>query len=352
MAIGVILLNFGEPEQPTEEVVVPFLERIFMTNASLEGDVTEEQARARSRALALERAPGLIEEYLEIGGSPLNRQAAEQAEALAAELARRGVAARTYVGMQFADPLIRSAVERARADGVERLVGLPVYPLCGPSTTVAALADLRAQVGARGWAVDVVEITGWHRHPAYTALRAEGIRRTVAENGLDLADGRTRLVFSVHGTPMRYIEEGSRYVQYAEESCRAIAAAVGAPGYDIGYQNHTNRPIAWTQPDIEAVIDAVDAEHVVVVPVSFMHEQSETLAELDVELREAAEARGLGFHRVPVPHDDARFIALLADLVQAAVAGGEAAGLALAPCACRGAPGALCLNRGGTRGVE
>src|SRR5690606_11331169 len=185
--------------------------------------------------------------YLEIGGSPLNRQAAAQAEALAAELGRRGIAARTYVGMQFTDPTIRSAVERAREDGVERLVGLPVYPPCGPSTTIAALAELRAQVGALGWDVDIIEITGWHRHPAYVALRAEGIRRTVAENGLDLTDGRTRLVFSVHGTPMRYIEQGSRYVQYAEESCRAIAEAAGAPAYDIGYQNHTNRPIPWTQ---------------------------------------------------------------------------------------------------------
>lgn len=345
MDIGVILLNFGEPEQPTEELVVPFLERIFMTNASLEGSLTEEQARARSHALALDRAPGLIEEYMEIGGSPLNRQCAEQADALAGELARRGIAARTYVGMQFTDPSIRAAVEKARADGVARLVGLPVYPLCGPSTTVAALAEMRAQIAALDWDVDVVEITGWHRHAAYTAVRADGIRRIVEENGLDLGDGRTRLVFSVHGTPMRYIEEGSRYVQYAEESCRDIAAAAGAPDYVIGYQNHTNRPIAWTQPDIEAVIEEIDAEHVVVVPVSFMHEQSETLAELDVELREAAEARGLAFHRVPVPHDDARFIALLADLVQAAL-GGEAAGAALKPCVCRGAAGALCLNRG------
>jgi ferrochelatase len=350
MSAGVILLNFGEPEQPTEEAVVPFLERIFATNASLEGRLTAEQARARSRALALERAPGLIEEYLEIGGSPLNRQAAEQAEALAGELARRGIAARTYVGMQFTEPTIRAAVERARADGVARLVGLPVYPLCGPSTTIAALADLRAQVAALDWGVDIIEITGWHRHPAYVELRADGIRRVVEENRLDLADGRTRLVFAVHGTPMRYIEEGSRYVQYAEESCRAIAAAAGAPDHDIGYQNHTNRPIAWTQPDIEAVIAAVDAEHVVVVPVSFMHEQSETLAELDIELREAAEARGLAFHRVPVPHDDARFIALLADLVEAALAGGHAAGLALAPCACRDTPGTWCLNRGAVRG--
>ncbi|MFO7261413.1 MAG: ferrochelatase, partial [bacterium] len=121
--------------------------------------------------------------------------------------------------------------------------------------------------------------------------------------------------------------------------------------YDIGYQNHTNRPIPWTQPDIEAVIEGIDAEHVVVVPVSFMHEQSETLAELDIELREAAEARGLGFHRVPVPHDDARFITLLADLVQAALAGGRTDGLALTSCACRRTPGTWCLGGADVRAL-
>jgi protoporphyrin/coproporphyrin ferrochelatase len=70
----------------------------------------------------------------------------------------------------------------------------------------------------------------------------------------------------------------------------------------VGFQNHTNRRIAWTEPDVEKVIETVDADTVIVDPVSFMHEQSETLAELDHELSEEAEARGLAFHRVPVPH--------------------------------------------------
>lgn len=114
---------------------------------------------------------------------------------------------------------------------------------------------------------------------------------------------------------MKYIEAGSRYVEYAEEACAAVAEALGVAMCEIGYQNHTNRPVAWTQPDIEAVIERVDADHVVVVPIAFMREQSETLAELDHELREDAESRGLGFHRVPVPHDDPRLAGLLADVV-------------------------------------
>src|SRR5690606_2572616 len=143
----------------------------------------------------------------------------------------------------------------------------------------------------------------------------------------DLADPATRLVFSAHGTPLRYVEHGSRYVEYVEEFCASLAAEVGAPNYLIGYQNHTNRPgVRWTQPDIETVVGEIDAARIVVDPVPVMHEQSEALAELDGELREFAEGRGLEFFRVPIPHLAPEFIRVLGDLVESAVvsAAGEA----------------------------
>src|SRR5690606_12529800 len=105
--------------------------------------------------------------------------------------------------------------------------------------------------------------------------------------------------------------------------------------------NHGNRPIDWTQPDIDDVIREIDAERVVVVPVSFMHEQSETLAELDHDLREEAEERGLQFFRVPIPHDDPRFYRLLADLVEA-VTGDVDSALPMQQCLCRGGT-AVCV---------
>ena len=91
MKVGVILLNFGEPENPTLDEVTPFLERIFQANAPLEPGKIEASRGARSRELAAARAPALVDAYREIGGSPLNAQAREQASALEQELARRGV---------------------------------------------------------------------------------------------------------------------------------------------------------------------------------------------------------------------------------------------------------------------
>lgn len=336
MRNGIILLNFGEPERATESEVVPFLERIFALNAPLEGEASAAGSRARAAELARRRAPGLIEEYREIGGSPLNAQAAAQASALERELGARGHDCVVIVAMQFTDPGIPDAVERARAAGVGRLIGLPVYPLCGATTTAAALTALERAVADAAWDVELLEISGWHSDPRYLALRAEGIRAAADEHGLDL-DRDAVLVFSAHGTPLKYLREGSRYDVYVRDCCARVAAAAGVERYAIGYQNHTNRPIEWTQPDVADAVRAVDAGSVVVVPISFMHEQSETLAELDIELREVAEGAGLRFYRVPVPHDDPRFTAVLADLVESRIAD------RLLACDC--CPRAACLAR-------
>jgi protoporphyrin/coproporphyrin ferrochelatase len=348
MKIGVILLNFGEPREATMEAVVPFLERIFSLNAPLMGSTapSRDEVVARSRQLAEARAPGLIAEYEEIGGSPLHRQATEQAEALQLELRKRGHEASVRIGMQFTDPLIENAVRDARADEIDHLVPIAVYPLCGPSTTVAALSEVDRQLVEQGWSVPCSQVSGWHRHPDYLQVRAAAIQRLLYERGLSFSDPRTRLVFSAHGTPIKYLEEGSRYDAYVREFCAAVANQVGAGNYLLGYQNHTNRPgVQWTQPDIDKVVAEVDADRIVVDAVSFMHEQSETLAELDVELREQVEERGIEFYRVPIPWVDPLFISMLADLVEAGVASGsDVPPAGLHQCRCKATPGTWCTN--------
>lgn len=344
MKAGVILINFGEPDVPDRDAVVAYLERIFLANARLEPNAADGATRARARQLAERRAPGLLDEYRAMGGSPLHDQTSRQAEALDAELRARGHDAAVVTGMQFTDPDVRAAVAAAREAGAAALVGLPLYPLTGPSTTVAALETLQRTVAGEGWQVRLDGVAGWHTNADYTALRADGIRRFCDQRDLDLQDPATRLVFSAHGTPLRYIRDGSRYDRYVVGHVRRLAEALGAPGYEIGYQNHASRPgVEWTGPDIEDVIRGLDARRAVVVPVSFMQEQSETLSELDRALRAVAEEAGLEFHRVPVPHDDPRFATLLADLVEPFVNGVRPADRGLRGCRCVAAMRTHCM---------
>jgi ferrochelatase len=347
--IAVLVVNFGEPENTTLEEVTPFLERIFQANAPLEGARIEASRGARSRELAAARAPVLVETYRAIGGSPLNAQSRAQSAALEAELRRRGVDARCHAAFQFTPPAPDEAMRTALAAEPDALVVLPVYPLCGASTTVAALAQVERAARDAGWARGVLEIAGWHLHPDYLPLHADHVRRFCAAEGVDLRDPGTALLFSIHGTPVKYLEGGSRYDRYVEEACAGIAREAGVARYHLGYQNHTNRPVEWTKPDVDEVVRTLDADRVVVIAPSFMHEQSETLSELDHDLRAVAEERGLSFHRVPVPHLDPRFIAVLADVVEARLDPGQRCGdLRLRRCVCRGGGHARCTN--GLRG--
>ena len=341
---AVLLLNFGEPSTPDPAEVTPFLERIFLANARLEPGDDAAAARARSRELAARRTPGLVEAYARIGGSPLNRQAVAQGTALRRALAARGHDVDVAVGMQFTEPSVEQALADLRARGANTVAALPVYPLCGPSTSVAALAQVDAALDRLEWRPELRRVTGWHRHPGYVRLRGAATRRAAAAAGWDLSDPDVRLVFSAHGTPLRYIEEGSRYVEYVEEWCETIARELGVRTWTLGYQNHSNRAVAWTQPGIEDALASLEGvSRVLVDAISFMHEQSETLMELDVELAEEAAELGLEFGRVGVPHDDAAFADVLADLALAAL--GHDIAVLPPPTACRCRPGAdVCFN--------
>ena len=336
--VGVVLLAFGEPEGTDPADVVDFLERIFLANRRLEPG----SGAKRARRLAEARAPALLETYRGIGGSPMNAQTRGHAQALETELHVRGRAAHVFVGTQFATPTISDALERCRGAGVDRLVALPLYPISGPTTTLAALDSVRGEIERMSWSVDPTYIGGWHRHPDYVELRAAGIRSLMSDRGLDPTDPDVTLYFSAHGTPISYLREGSRYQEYVEDSCLSITDSVGIDDYALGYQNHTNRGVEWTEPSNGALMATIDSRDVVVVPVSFIHEQSETLYELDVELREMAEARGVGFHRVATPFEHPAISGVLADLVLEALDRRDN-GL-MARCACQGVDQGFCAS--------
>ena len=177
--------------------------------------------------------------------------------------------------------------------------------------------------------------------PAVRVVGASGVR-VMGHGGHPLEGVDNRLLRN--GTPKHYLEEGSRYDIYVTEYCDVVSSLLGVGEYNIGYQNHENRDIPWTEPEVEDLIGDLDAERVVVDPISFLHEQSETLSELDVELAEEAAEAGVEFYRVPIPHDDERIPEVFADLVEPFVADFEPEYYQFRQCQCRDDPGTMCLN--------
>ena len=88
--------------------------------------------------------------------------------------------------------------------------------------------------------------------------------------------------------------------------------------YTICYQSRVG-PLEWIGPDTEAEIVQAgrDGKAVVMAPVAFVSEHSETLVELDIEYAKTARAAGVtGYVRVPTVGTSREFIDELAGLIE------------------------------------
>jgi ferrochelatase len=209
-------------------------------------------------------------------------------------------------------------VEEALARGADRAVALPLYPQWANATTLSSLLELR-----RLWPRErpLAEICTWHDHPGYLEASAAALREVLATVPAALAD-KTLVVFSAHGLPMSQVRKGDPYPGYVEISARETARRAGVADWRITYQSKVG-PAAWLGPDTVQFLEKNSAGRAVVaVPIAFVSEHLETLYDMDILGRAAAEKAGAALYlRVPTLGTRPDFIAALADLVHRGLAG-------------------------------
>ncbi len=312
MRTAVFLMNLGGPRSLAE--VEPYLYELFL-------DVLPAALGPLRRPLAWlianRRAPSSAEKYELIGGrSPLVERTEEQARALQAAL---GPEFTTHLAMRCGHPNTAEGVREALAAGAERAVALPLYPQWANATTRSSIAELR-----RAWpgGKPLVEVCTWHDHPGWLDALAATVRETIARVP---AEARPRLlvVFSAHGLPVSEVRKGDPYPTYVEETARAAAQRCGLAGgeWKVSFQSRVG-PMKWLGPDtVEYLGRNARGRAVVTVPVAFVSEHLETLYDLDILAREAAERGGAAWYgRAPAVATRPEFIAALADIVRNGIA--------------------------------
>jgi ferrochelatase len=257
------------------------------------------------------RAPSSAEKYALIGGkSPIVEGTEAQARALAAAL---GPAWSCHLAMRCGHPNTEEGVREALAAGAERAVAFPLYPQYANATTRSSLLELR-----RVWprAKPLAEICTWHDHPRYLEASAAALRETMER--VPAADREHVLVvFSAHGLPMSQVRKGDPYPGYVEHSARETARRAGATAYQVTYQSRVG-PARWLGPDTIEFLEAnARGKAIVAVPIAFVSEHLETLYDLDILAKAAAEKAGArGFHRVPALGTRPDFVEAMAQVVR------------------------------------
>jgi len=319
--VAIVLFNLGGPDRP--EAIRPFLQNLFLDPAILRVPFFVRPFLARYIAAA--RVKGATENYALLGGkSPLLGLTRDQAAALEADLPEMD--AKCFIAMRYWHPFSLETAKAVKAWEPDEIVLLPLYPHYSTTTTGSSVTAWKEASVKAGLVVKTTMLCCYPTDDAYVQATVALVRAAYvkARSELDPAIP-LRVLFSAHGLPETIIKNGDPYQWQVEQTVAAVVAAWGAEiDWSICYQSRAT-PQKWIDPSTESEIEraAHDKTAVLVVPIAFVSEHTETLVELDVEYRDLARDLGVpGYFRVPTQNSDAGFIASLADLVRRTLQGG------------------------------
>lgn len=322
--VAVVLFNLGGPDSP--EAVKPFLTNLFSDPAII--GLPQPFRGLLAWWIAKRRTPHAQEIYAQLGGkSPIVPNTEAQARALEVEL---GEGFKCFIAMRYWHPRADDTRKEVAAYQPDTVVKLPLYPQYSTTTTASSFSEW----GEGGQAIGCYPI-----NPGFIQAQVELIKPVLDEAK---QHGTPRLLFSAHGLPEKIIKAGDPYQWQCEQTAQAIAKALGEDVEWLNcYQSRVGR-LKWIEPYTEQEIRRAGADKrpLVVVPIAFVSEHSETLVELDIEYRDLARESGVpSYGRVPTVGTHPTFIKGLADLVRESLAGTQKCAIPcpshFSACACR-----------------
>ncbi len=313
---AVLLVNLGTPDAPTAPAVRRYLAQ-FLTDPRvveipralwwpiLHGIVLRTRPQKSAHKYASIWTPE---------GSPLKVWTEKQAKRLAGSLGERGHRVAVRCAMRYGDPAIPQVLDALKAEGVQRILVLPLYPQYS-GTTTASVADAVADWSRRTRALPELRfVNRFHDDAGYIAALA----RRVGDHWL--AHGRPeRLVLSFHGTPKRTLMQGDPYHCECRKTARLLGEHLGLADDQlvVTFQSRFGRA-EWLQPYTAPTLVALARQGVKRVDVmcpGFPADCLETLEEIAIEVRSAfLTAGGSEFHYIECLNDHPAWIDALAQL--------------------------------------
>jgi len=329
--------------------VKPFLFNLFNDPAII--GVPQPLRWCLARLISARRAPLAQEIYRNLGGgSPLLENTKAQARALeerlndSADGGRSDWQARVFIAMRYWHPFAEETLSQVKAFAPERVVLLPLYPQFSTTTAASSLRSWRTAARRLGFAAETGAVCCYPREAGFVDALADGLKELIEKARADTG-GPPRVLFSAHGLPKKIVAAGDPYQWQVEETAAAVAERLTAAGLGPGdfdwtvcYQSRVG-PLEWIGPATDDEIRRAGRERrpLVVAPIAFVSEHSETLVELDIEYRKLAAECGVPLYlRLPTVDTHPAFIGGLAAAVRTAAGGGEI---------CRIGPGRPCEAR-------
>ena len=312
MKKAIILFNLGGPDKL--ENVEPFLFNLFNDPAIL--DLPTFLRYPLAKLISNRRAPVAKKIYAELGGSsPILKLTREQSDALEIKLnqTQEEDEYKCFIIMRCWNPRAEDVIKDIQLYGPDEVVLMPLYPQYSAATSGSSIKEWKDVCRKNNYHVKTSTICCYPTDQNFINAHTKEIIKKIK----DLKN--FKLIFSAHGLPEKNIKKGDPYQWQVEQSVKKIVENLNDENLDwiLSYQSRVG-PLKWIGPSTETIIieNSKIGKHIVLVPIAFVSEHSETLVELDIEYKEIADANGCkNYTRVPALGINEDFIKAMSELI-------------------------------------
>ncbi len=321
---GVLVVNLGTPDAPTPGAVRRFL-RPFLSDPRVVEYPRLVWWLILNLVILLIRPARSAAAYRKIWteqGSPLLVHSRAIVDKLRKQLeATANNRLQIELAMTYGVPSIAGAIDKLLANGVDRILVLPLYPQYSGTTTAAVYDAVTREIGHYRRVPELRFITHYHDAPGYIEALAASVRESWQNNGRG-----DHLMMSFHGVPRSTLINGDPYHCHCQKTARLLATALELSDDEwvLSFQSRVGRE-EWLTPYTETTVKKLGSQKLqrldVICP-GFSTDCLETLEEIAMQNAEFfSEAGGGSLHYIPSLNARDDHVDLLASLVEKHIAG-------------------------------
>jgi len=312
MKKAIVLFNLGGPDSLKN--VEPFLFNLFNDPAIL--NLPKLIRYPLAKLISKRRAPIARKIYQEIGGSsPILKLTIDQANSLENSLntKQNNIKYKVFIVMRCWHPRASKTIQEVKKFNPNEIILLPLYPQYSAATSGSSFLEWKEIASKNNLNTITKTICCYPEDKKFIKAHSNLIIEKIKNIK------NFKLIFSAHGIPEKNIKKGDPYQWQIEQSVKRIMNEINNSSVDyiLSYQSRVG-PLKWIGPSTEKVIieNSKLNKHLVIVPIAFVSEHSETLVELDIEYEKLARNNGCtNFTRIEALGVNENFIDGLSDLI-------------------------------------
>ncbi len=304
MSKAILLLNMGGPSNLDE--VELFLKNMFADKYILQ---TNKFMRSLiGKIIVKKRLFEAQENYKAIGGkSPL----LEITKELCSKV-QKLTSTPTYPVMRYVPPFAKEILQELKSKGIQEVVLFSMYPHYSSTTTKSSIEDVLEVAKELSYTPKFTIIDRYYNNQDYIKIQSNLIKEALGDNDAK----EIKLIISAHGLPMSIINSGDPYQKEIEKNVELLKKQLIQDGLEfneveLAYQSKVGNG-AWLEPNLADVLRNPTNLNVLIFPIAFSIDNSETIFELDIEHKAIAKKIGYNYYKVttcPNSRDDfAEFI--------------------------------------------